>query len=124
MAYEQPGQLVTRPAGADLSSHQYKFVTLDASGNAILPGSTAGPSVFGVLQNKPVSGDAATIMISGISKVQAPSSTVSVGDVVAASSAGFAVPLVAGDYAVGRIVSGTSGGARVLSVHIAPIGTT
>jgi hypothetical protein len=126
MAYEIPGQMVTAPAGSTaLAAAQYRFVTLDGTGKAILPGSTAGPSVFGVLQNKPANTEAASVMINGLSKVKATASTLAAGDLCAASSAGFAVPLVAGDYAVGRIVAGSSGGAgRVLTVSIEPIGTT
>lgn len=125
MAYEIPGKMITLPAGADLSSSQYLFVTADTSGNAVLPGSTEGVSILGVLQNKPTSGQAASVMIDGVSKVRAISSTVAAGDIIAASSAGYAVATVTGDNAVGHILAGTSGGLdRVLTVHITPIGTT
>lgn len=126
MAYEIPGQLVTLAASTDLSTHQFKFVVNLSDHRAALPAaSTLGNSIFGVLQNKPVEDEAATIMVSGISKVRATASTLSQGDLCAASSAGFAVPAVAGDYVVGRVMHGSSGGAnRVLTVLIQPVGTT
>jgi hypothetical protein len=116
--------MVTWPASADLSSDQYKFVTLNASGQAAVVSSSAEPTILGVLQNKPtVAGQAASVMISGISKIKATASTVSVGDLVSASSEGFAVALTSTGNAVGRIVAGSSGGAgRVLSVEIQNIG--
>jgi hypothetical protein len=64
-------------------------------------------------------------MISGLTKIIAPASTLSVGDLVASSSVGRADPPAAGEYTVGRIVNGSSGGAgRVLTIALEPIGTT
>lgn len=123
MAIEIPGQMVTLPAAVDLSARQFTFVTVSSTGGAATP--TDGASVFGVLQNKPTSGLAATIMINGVSKITNPASTVAVGDIIASTTAGQPVGLGSGDYAVGRIVEGSSGGAdRILSVSIESIGTT
>lgn len=123
MAIEIPGQMITLPAAVDLSGRQFTFVTVSSTGGAATP--TAGASVIGVLQNKPTSGQAATVMINGVSKVTSAASTIAVGDVIATTTAGQPAALTSGDYAVGRIVSGSSGGAgRVLSVNIEPIGTT
>ena len=123
MAYEIPGQLITLPAGST-SLAQFTFVTVSSSGAAVLP--AAGASIAGVLQNAPqYANEAATVMVSGVSKVVAPGSTVSVGDLVAASSVGRAVALGAGAYAVGRVIEGSSGSTgRYLTVLLSPIGTT
>lgn len=127
MAYEilGTGDLVTLRASTDLSTHQYKFViNSTAASGAKLPG-TAGVSVFGVLQNKPIEDEAGTIAISGISKVKATASTLHQGLLCAASSVGYAIPASAGDYIVGRVVEGSSGSTgRVLSVLLQPVGTT
>lgn len=123
MAYEIPGQMVTLAASTDMSALQFRFVTVGSDGRAAKP--SAGASVMGVLQNKPTEDQAASIMIGGISKIQATASTLAEGDLCATSTAGEAIPLSAGHYAVGRIVDGSSGGAgRVLSVQIQPVGTT
>lgn len=130
MAYEIPGQMITVAASTVMSAYQFRFVTLNASGLLTLPTSTAGVSTIGVLQNKPADdgtadGPAGSVMINGVSKVKATASTLSAGDLCAASSAGFAVPVVAGDYVVGRVLGGSSGGAgRVLTVLLQNIGTT
>lgn len=126
MAYEilGTGDLVTLRASTTLATHQFKFVINTGASGAALPGAVGG-SVFGVLQNKPLDDEAGTIAISGVSKVRATASTLAQGDLCAASSAGYAIPLGAGHYAVGRVVEGSSGAVdRVLSVLISPIGTT
>jgi hypothetical protein len=69
MAIEVPGfRDTTRQAAADLRTKQYFFVKLDSSGNIVL-GDTAKP--YGILQNKPNTGEACEIMKDGISKVSA-----------------------------------------------------
>ncbi len=125
MAYEIPGFAFTLPASADLSTSQYSFVEVDTAGEVALPATTA-TAILGVLQNKPtVQGQAASIMVNGISKITAPASTVAEGDIIQASTLGQAVAHATGGNAVGRIVSGSSGGAgRVLSVLIQPFGST
>lgn len=124
MAYEIPDLLVTLPASTGVLNTQYRFVVVNSAGNAAFP--AVGTAIFGVLQNKPtVSGDACTIMVSGISKVEAPGSTVAMGDTVSASSVGRAIALGAGHYAVGQVISGSSGSTgRYLTVNLSPIGTT
>lgn len=127
MAIEIPGQMVTYPAGST-NLEQFTFVGMNTSGQVVRP--SAGAPIVGVLQNKPNSngtddGPAASVMLNGVSKIKAPASTLSIGDLVATSTAGYAIPPSAGHYTVGRIVNGSSGGAgRILSVQIDPIGTT
>jgi hypothetical protein len=69
MAFELPGFVDgTRPAGADLSSHQYKFVKLNSSGQVVIC-AAATDKPYGILQNKPTSGQAAEVMKNGLSKM-------------------------------------------------------
>lgn len=67
MAFEvtgfRPGVL---KAGADLSDHQHRAVKLNNAGDVVK--STEGDRSIGILQNKPVSGEAAEIEMDGISK--------------------------------------------------------
>lgn len=121
MAYEIPGQMVTLEASTTLT--QYTFVTVDANGKAARPAD--GGTIFGVLQNKPTAGQAASVMINGLSKVLCGASTLSAGDLVSTTTGGRAVAVAATEYAVGRIVFGSSGSTdRVITVAIEPIGTT
>lgn len=130
MAIQKPGQMITVPASTQVLSTtsvnwQFRFVALDANGEAIAPAGSTAP-IFGVLQNKPDRDTAAaTIMIDGVSKVQAAGSTVGTGDAIAASTAGMVVAWASGDYRVGQVIEGTSGTTgRLLSVVLQEIGTT
>jgi hypothetical protein len=129
MAYEIPGQMVTLPASTTVLSttavnYQYRLVSISTAGEATL--GSLGQTVFGVMQNKPrVEGEAATIMINGMSKVQAHGSTVSAGELVACSTVGMVQATTGGAYTIGRIVAGSSGSTgRILTLDISPIGTT
>lgn len=69
MAYEIPGFSFTLVAAADLSANQFKFVKLDTNGlAAAIAAATDLP--IGVLQNAPISGQEATIVVDGITKLQ------------------------------------------------------
>ena len=69
MAFEIPGFVDgTRPAGADLSSHQYKFVKLNSSKQVVIC-AAATDKPYGILQNKPTSAQPAEVMRNGLSKV-------------------------------------------------------
>jgi len=111
MATQQSLTCITLEAGADLSSAQYKMVKLSA-GKAVLCAAATDVPV-GVLQNKPASGEAATVCISGASKVLA-GGTIASGDLVGTDASGTADTKIAGtdttEYVVGRaLVGGASG---------------
>jgi hypothetical protein len=132
MAWELPSFSVTLPwastAAASSTGHQFRFVTIDANGRVGLPATTADVKPIGVLQNLPTAQDTgAIVMVAGVSKVQAPASTLAVGDRCAASTAGQAVVLGTSNAPpmVGYVVGGSSGSAgRILSVLLLPWGTT
>ncbi len=101
MAYEiNPNALkITLVAGADLSSAQFKFVKLNASGQAILC-AAATDKPIGVLQNAPTSGQEASgqeaeVTVIGGTKVVLGGS-VAEGAAVGTSSAGAGVALAFG----------------------------
>jgi hypothetical protein len=75
MAYEMPVLCVTLPANADLSANQYEIVYPTTGGYvAISTGRLA--KFLGVLQDKPQSsGCMCKVMVSGITKVRAGSSS-------------------------------------------------
>lgn len=78
-------------AGEDLSSAQFKFVTLEADGQVDLADADA-ENCIGVLINDPASGEAATVVISGKTMVTAGGS-VTAGDEVCTDTSGDAVEL-------------------------------
>lgn len=104
-----------------------RFVTVNTSGKAAYP--AAGAPIEGVTITSSTGStednQALAVLTSpNVARVDSTASTVSVGDLVAASSVGKIRALQAGDYCVGRVVGGSSGGARTLSVRLQPIGTT
>jgi hypothetical protein len=114
MAYEIANYSVkiTLVAAADLSSGQYKFVKLDNTGKAVLcSGATDKP--IGVLQNAPISGQEAEVLVAGGTKVVA-GGTVSIGNVVGTGASATGVALTvstdATKYVVGTALSGAASG--------------
>ena len=67
MAFSENQLTITLEAGADLSAKQYYFVAVDTNGKAVLTGDDGNP--VGVLQNKPTSGQAATVCVYGVTKL-------------------------------------------------------
>jgi hypothetical protein len=57
------------PAGEDLSNDQYRFVVLASDGTVRRP-DAATEGCIGILQNTPGSGEAASVRVHGISKLQ------------------------------------------------------
>ncbi|MEN3051291.1 MAG: DUF2190 family protein [Candidatus Methanosuratincola petrocarbonis] len=78
MSWEISGQRIPLKAGADLSTHQFKVVYASDANTVALATDRASHMPLGILQNKPDTGQAADIMISGISKAVAGDS-ISVG---------------------------------------------
>jgi len=66
MAVTQDGPYFTRAASADLSAKQYYAVKLDSSAEVALAG--ANEAVIGILNNKPQSGEEASVKFMGTSK--------------------------------------------------------
>ena len=114
MAYDQSGSgiTITLEAAADLSSNQYNFVKLDANGKVVVcVVATAGQIPIGVLQNAPdASGKAATVMIVGISKIEAGVAfdegvLIAASDGSSSADNGQAVAADASDYVCGQTVT-------------------
>ena len=94
MASENLGKTISVDAGADLSAKQFFLVQLD--------GTLAGNGDLGyVLQNKPASGEAATLALTGLTKVSAGASF-SAGVALASDANGQIVTAVATDEVVGH----------------------
>lgn len=113
MAYEVSNYAVriTLEAAADLSGAQYCFVKLDSNGKAaLLTAATDKP--LGVLQNQPIAGKEATILVEGGTKVKA-SAAIAIGASIGSTTSNTgAVTLVQGTdltkYVVGTAVTAAS----------------
>ena len=92
MATNQSLITVTLPAGADLSSDQYKFVKMDSTDRQVILCSAATDRPIGILQNAPSSGSGAEIAVGGISKLIG-SGNVSVGNLVTTDANGLGLAI-------------------------------
>jgi hypothetical protein len=116
MAYEAVQPLkISLSAGADLSTKQYYFVKLDSNGDAVVCAAATDVPV-GVLQNKPTSGQAAEIVVIGVSKVNSDAA-LTIGNLIGTSGDGQADAKTAGtdttEYVVGRMLTATGAAAQI-----------
>lgn len=90
MAYEAPGFSFPFPSAVDYTTgKQFRFVALTATGKVGNP--TAAGNAVGVRQNTPRANEATTVVISGISIVEA-GAEVTAGSAVGTDATGAAVP--------------------------------
>jgi len=120
MAKEIRGFARTYLVAGDMSANLFKFVKL--SGSTAVAAAAATDPVVGVLQNKPTaSGQPATVMIDGVSKVIA-GAAITAGSVVYIDSTGRATSTAASNKSVGIAESAATGAGEVISVLLKPLG--
>jgi hypothetical protein len=108
------------PAAADLSTKQYRFITVDSSGNAAV--STRGQLSAGVLQDAPAAATrAARIRPSGISKVVAGGS-ITAGQALVADANGAAVNASSADNNFMGIALASASSGDIFAMLIQPRG--
>lgn len=120
MSTENTLTCITFVASGDLSSYQYRFVTLNSSGQIAL--AVDNDRVLGILQDKPAAaGRAASVAVAGISKCVFGGS-VTKGAAVTTNFEGKAVAIdTSADYNLG--ISEDTGAAGVISrVVLQPMG--
>lgn len=122
MAYEIAGYAVriTLPAGADLSAKQYFFVKVNTSGQAVLC-AAATDRPIGVLQNTPESGEEASVLVVGGTKVVS-SGSIDEGALIGTASTGKADAKTPGsdttEYAVGTVILAAGADNEILTAVI------
>lgn len=131
MATQSNGVDFTLLAAADLRTKQFHFVKVDSNGKAAL--AALGENAIGVLQNKPNTGEAATIRVSGRSKVVADAAIAagallkSSADAQAAtaaaattntSDAGAAADALIGSHVVGIALTAAAAAAEVIEMLV------
>lgn len=116
MAYEIPGLSFTLVSAADLTNSQFRFVDVDATGKAVLPG--AGGPVVGVCNNHADVNEPVTVVSNGISKVEA-GGAIPAGSPVGTDATGRAVVAAAG-AGHGRALETASGAGIRIAVLLLP----
>ena len=108
-------------AGADLSAKQYHFVKLNGTGTQVVACNGVTDKPIGVLQNKPTSGQAAEVMMLGISKVVGDAN-LAIDDLIGTSADGQAAAYVPGTdttkYVVGRVLTENTAAGGIISAYI------
>lgn len=117
MAHEEKVDVISLPAGGDLSANQFKFVKVNSSGQVVACGD--GEAAVGVLQNDPrAAGRDAAVAIAGVVKTKAEG-TIAAGAAVASDADGGAVVAATGDVILGTAITGGASG-DVISVLFNP----
>lgn len=118
MAREEALKCISVPANTDLSSYQYRFVTVNSSGNLALTGD--GANADGVLQDKPAAaGRPGSMAIEGVTKLIA-SGTITAGDDIASGASGVGVKATTGDIINARALESVSDGELFSALLLAP----
>lgn len=122
MAFEKVGEtLPGLEAGADLTTHQFKFVQVTVNGIEL---AAAGGRIAGVLQNKPDTGNAASVWGPGtVSKVVAGAAVAKGADVTPDAQA-RAVTSATGNYIAGQALTAAASAGELVSVWITQPGRT
>lgn len=90
MALEQNLLTLSAAANSDLSSSQFFCVSVNSSGKLVV--STAGKACAGVLQDKPVAGEAGDYAYSGITKVAVSTGqTIAIADTLEVDTGGTVI---------------------------------
>jgi hypothetical protein len=131
LGFEQPGFSIGElPANADYSSsttYQFTGVNLIVATGAGLTGSAwsvpaaAGALTLGVLQNSPILGEPANVMIEGISKALA-GGTIAVGAKLTTAVGGAFTTAATGNIIVGIALESAVSG-QIFSMLLRPLGT-
>lgn len=119
MSYGNYSETLTFKAGSDMRQDQFKIVELTGNAHEVDLGSV-GDVPVGVLQNVPNSGEAATVILMGISKCIA-GGTVNAGQKVSTAATGFATETLSDGLALavfGRaMTAASSGGIFTILLH-------
>lgn len=112
-------------AAADLSAKQYVVMrfaaatTVNQCSEVLVTGALKGP--IGVLQNKPKSGEAASVALMGLSKVFG-GGTITAGAPISYNSSGCVIDAVSGDTVIGRgMETATTHGEIVTAMLFPPV---
>ena len=109
----------TLEAAADLSAKQYHFVRYVATQKCNQASEAANSGLVGVLQNKPKSGEPATVFDGGLAKVVA-GGAITAGDILTTNSSGRAAVVTSGQMAGGRALTAAGADGEILEVKLFP----
>lgn len=95
--------IIGKPAGQDLSTHQYKAVSIAGTVAA------SDGAAFGIQQNKPGNGEDLAIAYAGISRYRA-GGAVSANGRISVTTSGWIIAATSGDTSCGKAIEAVSSG--------------
>ena len=121
-----PMNVLSLEAGADLSSSQYYAVQMDATEREVKvagAGAAEGSHVLGVLQNKPVEGDSASVATGGTSLL-IMADNCSIGEKIMSDATGKGTPVDTDKYSVIGIAlsANANGSGGLIEILLTPGG--
>lgn len=122
MGFEIPGYKLGTQRAATALDNRYRFVVVNGSGQIAQAG--AGVRATGVLQSPAAANDAAEVMVSGVSKVEA-GAAITEGDDVTPDASGRAITAAAasGNTIVGTALESAGAAGEVIAVLLGYGGT-
>lgn len=106
-------------AGADLSAKQYHFVKMSAD-NIVIACAAVTDKPIGVLQNKPISGQAAEVCSAGVTKIVGDAD-LTAGDTIGTSADGQAAAYTVTDttkHLVGQVIAANTAAGGFITADI------
>jgi len=117
MSFSGNKEMFTLVADADLSGKQYHIMRQSGALTCNVASNATESSNCGILQNKPQSGEHATIADKGTSKVVA-GGAITAGDHLAVNGSGRAAAAGSGDMAIGRALETAGANGDVIAARI------
>ena len=114
---------------ADLTARQFTFVKIKNTGVVdetirVEATTVLGEQAFGVLQDKPVAGEAATVAATGsVTKVFA-GEAIPAGSRITTAADGRAVAVVANEYDMGYSLTESTAAGQLIGLYLDPAGRT
>lgn len=110
-------------SGGALSIDSYRYLFVKFAAGLLVPIAAATDQAVGVLQNKPAPGQAATVMVSGVTRVRASDATIVVGSTVYIDQYGMATRTQQVSQAVGIAEeAAASANGFMISICLNPFG--
>jgi hypothetical protein len=120
MATYQNQNVHTFVSAGDLSTSQFRFLTVNTGGKVEVSGE--GDDVIGILLNDPNGADqSAQVATFGISRIEA-AEAIDGGAKVTPNASGQAVTAGSGDDVAGIVIDGASGAGEIVSIFLNPRG--
>jgi hypothetical protein len=112
-------ETITLEANADLSNKQYHFLRYVATEKCDQASDAANSNLVGVLENKPQSGEFATVAVFGLTKLVA-GGAVTAGAILTTNGSGRAAAVASGQVGVARAISAAGADGEVLTALLFP----